>query len=101
METERGPEQSESVAQRFVRVEVDEENKKFTKQCEADGCTAEFTTNVPRKFFENPDDKSTELHENGEGKIAGTDILAADVERHMLSRAFEHAYTSPASEIAA
>ena len=101
MENERGLEQPESADQRFVRVEVDEENKKFTKQCEADGCTAEFTTNVPRKFFENPDDKSTEFHVNGEGKIAGTDILAANVERHMLSKTFEHTHTSPPSEIAA
>lgn len=101
MENERGQEPVESADQQFVRVELDDEYKKFTKQCEADGCTAEFTTNVPRKFFEHPDDISTELHVNGEGRIAGTDIMAADVERHIFSREFTHTHTPPASEKAA
>lgn len=95
MESEFQPEQPR---QQFLRVELDEEFKRFTKRCETADCTAEFTTNVPRKFFENPDDMSTELDVNGEGMIAGTDILAADVTEHIFNREFTHTHTSPALE---
>ncbi len=95
MESEPQPE----ALRQFVRVEVDEEHKRFTKQCDADGCTAEFTTSVPKHYFENPDDPSTALKINGQGRIAGTDILAADITEHIFNRQLEHPHTSPSPEI--
>ncbi len=95
MESEFRPEQSKHA---FLRVELDEEHKRFTKQCETADCTVEFTTSVPRKFFENPDDVSTELDVNGEGMIAGTSILAADVTHHIFNREFTHTHNSSSLE---
>jgi len=96
MESEPQPEGS---SQPFVRVEVDKEYKNFTKQCEADGCTVEFTTSVPKEFFINPEDESTQLRVNGQEKIHGTDILAADVERRIFDRQPEHKHSSTEANV--
>ncbi len=72
------------VASPFLKVEVDGEHKYFTKQCTA--CGQEFRTAVPRKFFRNPDDESTQLAANGSGTIDGYDsIRSADVERNIFA----------------
>lgn len=74
---------SPEVTSPFLRVEFDGEHKLFVKECTA--CGQEFRTGVPRKFFRNPDDASTQLAVNGGGTIDGYDsIRAADVERHIL-----------------
>lgn len=74
---------SEREASPFLRVELDEEHKIFVKECCE--CHSQFSTSVPRKFFHNPDDESTRLRTNGDGRIYGhSEILGDDVEANIF-----------------
>lgn len=65
----------------FLRVEFDGEHKIFVKECTECGST--FSTSVPKKFFDNPQDASTDLkkrgnyiegYESGENKISASAV---------------------------
>lgn len=80
---EREAQPSPEVQSQFTRVELDAEYKYFTKHCTA--CGQEFRTAIPRTFFRNPDDESTQLAATGSGTISGYDtIRAADVQQRMF-----------------
>jgi hypothetical protein len=72
----------------FLRVEFDGEHKIFVKECTECGST--FSTSVPKSFFENSQDASTDLKQRGnyiEGHESGVSaITTAAVEGHIKNR---------------